>query len=494
MGALSRKPSLSTLLDHAQTELVDVIEAFLVDRLQHELVLSADIPITAFLKTVDDPRTRNVFHSEYKSSILKRVEQRMLYRHGFRCSFNDGEKKLSYTLVQQPSSLPFDCVAMSSMCASELKTYRLILKQHAKDQAKTKKFPLRVLLETFSNPEQVYPSRTYPGQFRVTGNRIVLVGVPDHQSQSFTVITVYQDKVLTPPRPDQLETPLGQQFAQRYYAGLGRAKKQIKAAFLSTLNAESVAKQIHAELIALGFNKLDTQALREYVAQLMTYLLAKGESRLVGTVLRDPKKAVILLNAVTIREGIKALVAAARKQVQERLPPSQHPFIQGTTTPRLPPPPPPPPQLAMIQHPFIQGTTPRLPPPPPQQPVIQHPFIQPLSQPQPQPRPQPRPESLPEPEAPPAVSYGSISLEALDNKKPMATRISSLRQLDDTPNPEHGWQDRLSKHHLKLLHQPLAKNRKSAPPSVAPLPPDLNAAPELAPASRKKFRPAATLQ
>ncbi len=50
---------------------------------------------------------------------------------------------------------------------------------------------------------------------------MVLIGVTD-ETFNFIVITVYYDKILTPPRPDQLNTPQGKRFAERYYAGLGR--------------------------------------------------------------------------------------------------------------------------------------------------------------------------------------------------------------------------------------------------------------------------------
>ena len=101
----------------------------------------------------------------------------------------------------------------------------MVLKRHARQQAHDKRFPLKTIRDTFNTPERVYVSKSYPGQYRVTGNGIVLVGVPDLETGSFIVITVYYDQVLTPPRPDQLNTPQGKIFAERYAAGLGRSSR-----------------------------------------------------------------------------------------------------------------------------------------------------------------------------------------------------------------------------------------------------------------------------
>lgn len=100
----------------------------------------------------------------------------------------------------------------------------LALTGHASSQAQEKGFSAETIAKTFRNPEEVYPSRSHPGQWRVTGNGVCLVGVPE--GDKFRVITMYADRVLTPPRPDQLNTKEGRIFAERYAAGQGRGGGQ----------------------------------------------------------------------------------------------------------------------------------------------------------------------------------------------------------------------------------------------------------------------------
>jgi len=172
--------------------------------------------------------------------------------------------------------------------------------------ATEKNFSPETIEKTFAEPTRVYPSGSHPGQWRVTGNGLCLVGIPDDEpaeekkdipalrtpakgtiiqtpgtserpgykapsgyaflsngassygpssrttngttngtttqtttngtstpieemSQKntkalryFTVITIYQDQVLTPPRADQLNTNVGKRYAERYLKGLGR--------------------------------------------------------------------------------------------------------------------------------------------------------------------------------------------------------------------------------------------------------------------------------
>jgi Domain of unknown function (DUF4258) len=83
-----------------------------------------------------------------------------------------------------------------------------------------KGFSAEVVKATFETPARVYPSGSHPGQYRVTGNGVCLVGKPE--GDRFVLITVYQDQVLTPPREDQLDTPEGRRYAERYNNGLGR--------------------------------------------------------------------------------------------------------------------------------------------------------------------------------------------------------------------------------------------------------------------------------
>jgi hypothetical protein len=137
--------------------------------------------------------------------------------------------------------------------------------------ATEKNFSMEVIQRTFDHPTRVYPSGSHPGQWRVTGNGICLVGIPDVDNRNdkqkdtgntrntgndgeqqstikmitidgmtipipipdqpvtkprvekfFTVITLYQDMELSPPREDQLNTMEGRRFAERYFKGLGR--------------------------------------------------------------------------------------------------------------------------------------------------------------------------------------------------------------------------------------------------------------------------------
>jgi len=98
--------------------------------------------------------------------------------------------------------------------------YTLRPTDHALRQILAKGFDADTVRETFSNPTEVYPSRSHPGQYRVTGNGLCLVGEP--RGRDFVLITVYLDKVLTAPRADQLNTPEGRRYAQRYAKGQGR--------------------------------------------------------------------------------------------------------------------------------------------------------------------------------------------------------------------------------------------------------------------------------
>lgn len=92
--------------------------------------------------------------------------------------------------------------------------------RHSLKVVLSKGFDPETIKRTFNNPREVYPSRNHPGQYRVTGNGLCLVGEPI--GTSFRLITVYEDKVLTPPRADQLLTEEGRRYAERYAQGLGR--------------------------------------------------------------------------------------------------------------------------------------------------------------------------------------------------------------------------------------------------------------------------------
>ncbi|AXG66301.1 hypothetical protein SEA_ANNADREAMY_216 [Streptomyces phage Annadreamy] len=92
--------------------------------------------------------------------------------------------------------------------------YTIRLTVHAHQQMLAKEISPVKIQEAFDNPEKLYPNKKYAGQFRVVGNGICLVGKPE--GDTFTVFTIYEDGILTPPRPDQLETPEGQEYARRY--------------------------------------------------------------------------------------------------------------------------------------------------------------------------------------------------------------------------------------------------------------------------------------
>ncbi len=98
--------------------------------------------------------------------------------------------------------------------------FRLHATDHALNQIIQKGFEVEEIREVFNNPVKLYRNGKYEGQYRVTGNGICLVGKP--KGNVFTLITVYEDGVMTPPRPDQLDTPEGKAYAERYKRGKAR--------------------------------------------------------------------------------------------------------------------------------------------------------------------------------------------------------------------------------------------------------------------------------
>lgn len=97
---------------------------------------------------------------------------------------------------------------------------KMSLTRHALTTCLKKGFDPEKVKDTFANPTEVYPSGSHPGQYRVTGNGICLVGVPE--GNTFRVITMYADRILTAVRADQMNTPEGRRYAARRAAGLGR--------------------------------------------------------------------------------------------------------------------------------------------------------------------------------------------------------------------------------------------------------------------------------
>lgn len=92
--------------------------------------------------------------------------------------------------------------------------------RHFLNTVKSKGFNPHDIVSTLKNPTEVYPSKSHPGQWRVTGNGLCVVGKPEESE--FVLITVYLDRVLTEVRPDQLNTPEGRRYAERRSNGLGR--------------------------------------------------------------------------------------------------------------------------------------------------------------------------------------------------------------------------------------------------------------------------------
>lgn len=105
-----------------------------------------------------------------------------------------------------------------------LRGRKIAFESHALSQARKKMFDMATINETFKHPEEVYKNGRYEGQWRITGNGICLVGEPSKDGKTFRVITMYLDKVVTPPRPDQLRTAEGRDFARRFATSGGRAR------------------------------------------------------------------------------------------------------------------------------------------------------------------------------------------------------------------------------------------------------------------------------
>lgn len=94
----------------------------------------------------------------------------------------------------------------------DLQSLAIIPTQHFITTIKSKGFGADTILATLTNPAEVYPSKSHPGQWRVTGNGVCIVGKPE--GGKFFLITAYADRVVTPVRPDQLDTPEGRRFAE----------------------------------------------------------------------------------------------------------------------------------------------------------------------------------------------------------------------------------------------------------------------------------------
>lgn len=113
-----------------------------------------------------------------------------------------------------------ECNASTQSDSPLIKGRKLALGSHAVDQAVLKGIDPQVIKDTYAHPEEVYPNRRYPGQVRVTGNGICLVC--EERGGKMFVRTMYLDRVVTPPRADQLKDAAGKEFAAAYRASGGR--------------------------------------------------------------------------------------------------------------------------------------------------------------------------------------------------------------------------------------------------------------------------------
>lgn len=93
---------------------------------------------------------------------------------------------------------------------------------HFTQQAVAKGFESSALRAALTAPERITPVRAHPGQIRLIAAGVAVVCRPDVKAGTLTAITVYADGVLTPPRADQMSTPQGRRYAQRYATGQGR--------------------------------------------------------------------------------------------------------------------------------------------------------------------------------------------------------------------------------------------------------------------------------
>jgi hypothetical protein len=79
----------------------------------------------------------------------------------------------------------------------------LIITRHARETVTSKGFDMDTIARVHASPTEVYPSGSHPGQHRMTGHGLCLVGRFD--GDDFVLITVYLDRIVTAPRPDQTD-------------------------------------------------------------------------------------------------------------------------------------------------------------------------------------------------------------------------------------------------------------------------------------------------
>lgn len=94
--------------------------------------------------------------------------------------------------------------------------------QHVRDTIVKKGFDAEKVRRAIEHPEKVTDVLKHPGQVRAIGEGLAVVLAPYARGKEWMAVTVYLDGVLTPPRPDQMNTPEGRRYAARYAAGMGR--------------------------------------------------------------------------------------------------------------------------------------------------------------------------------------------------------------------------------------------------------------------------------
>ena len=102
-----------------------------------------------------------------------------------------------------PNALPQVRGEEATMTPPNIKSMQCTLTKHAVKVAVDKGFSLSTIKSCYRNPNEVYPSALYPGQWRIAGSGLCLVGRPE--GDTFVVITMYADRIITPLRPDQIE-------------------------------------------------------------------------------------------------------------------------------------------------------------------------------------------------------------------------------------------------------------------------------------------------
>ena len=88
---------------------------------------------------------------------------------------------------------------------------------HFKKQIREKRFNPYKVVKMLNDPVECYPSGSHPGQWRLTGEGLCAVGKPE--GEHLIPITIYEDRVLTAPRPEQMDTAEGRRYAGRYNNG-----------------------------------------------------------------------------------------------------------------------------------------------------------------------------------------------------------------------------------------------------------------------------------